>query len=209
MKKLKFLVFIWLSCLAVLAHAEPQLGKEFSLVASPQPTDMKKIEVLEIFSYACSHCFELDPSIAKWSKKLPSDVAFVRLPAVTNPKWESFGKMYYALEALGEVERLHTDVFNAIHLKNLNLGDEKIAADWLVKQGVDAKKYTDAYNSFGVQGKTARSKQLTTSFGVSGVPTIVVAGKYQTSSYMAGSHEAALKVAEHLINLVRRERGGK
>lgn len=209
MKQLKLLVFVWLSCLAVLAHAEPQLGKEYGLVAQPQPTDPKKIEVAEIFSYGCSHCFELEPTIAKWSKKLPNDVIFTRLPAVSNPKWLAFGKVYYALEALGEVERLHADVFNALHLKDVNVSDEKIATEWAAKQGIDAKKFTDALASFGVQSKLARSKQLTAAYGISGVPTIVVAGKYQTSASTAGGHEATLKVTEHLINLVRRERGGK
>ena len=150
MKQLKFLVFAWFSCLAVLAHAEPQIGKEYSLVAQPQPTDMKKIEVMEIFSYGCSHCFELEPTIAKWSKKLPGDVTFTRLHAVSNPKWVALGKLYYTLEALGEVERLHADAFNAFHLKDVNLGDEKIAAEWMAKQGIDAKKFADTYASFGV-----------------------------------------------------------
>ena len=209
MKQIKFLVFAWLSCLAALAHAEPQLGKEYGLVAQPQPTDMKKIEVTEIFSYGCSHCFELEPIIAKWSKKLPNDVVFTRMPAVTNPKWLALGKVFYALDALGEVERLNADVFNAIHLKEVNIGDEKTAVEWMAKQGIDAKKYTDALASFGVQGRVARSKQLSTAYGVNGVPTIVVAGKYQTSASTAGGHEGALKVTDYLINLVRRERGGK
>jgi len=100
-------------------------------------------------------------------------------------------------------------VFNAFHLKNVNFSDEKTATDWLSKQGVDPKKFADAYASFGVQGKVARSKQLTSAWGINGVPTIVVAGRYQTSAQMAGGHENALKTTDYLINLVRRERGGK
>jgi thiol:disulfide interchange protein DsbA len=209
MKQLKFLAFAWLSCLAALANAEPQLGKEYGLVAQAQPTDMKKIEVTEIFSYACPHCFHLEPIIAPWAKKLPKDVVFTRMHAVGNPSWLSLGKLFYALEALGEGERLHGEVFNAMHVENVNLSDEKVAAEWVSKHGVDAKKFADAYASFGVQGKVARSKQLSTAYGINGVPTIVVAGKYQTSAMMAGGHENALKTADYLINLVRRERGGK
>lgn len=209
MKQVKFLVFAWLSCLAVLVHAEPQLGREYGLVAQPQPTDAKKIEVMEVFSYACPHCFNLEPTIAQWSKKLPRDVAFTRLHAVSNPAWVSLGKLYYALESLGELERLHADAFNAFHIKDVRLGDEKTATEWVAKQGVDAKKFGDAYNSFGVQSKVARSKQLTTAYGINGVPTIVVAGKYQTSAQMAGGHDNTLKVTEYLIDLVRHERAGK
>lgn len=209
MKQIKFLVLAWLSCLAVLAHAEPQLGREYGLVAHAQPTDGKKIEVMEVFSYACPHCFDLEPTIAQWAKKLPKDVSFVRLHAVSNPAWLSLGKLFYTLESLGELERLHADAFNAFHIKDVRLNDEKVATEWVAKQGVDAKKFTDTYNSFGVQSKVARSKQLTTAFGISGVPTIVVADKYQTSAQMAGGHENALKVTEYLINLVRHERTGK
>ena len=85
MKQLKFLLFVCLSCLAAAVHADPQLGKEYGLVAQPQPTDMKKIEVIEIFSYACPHCFDFDPIIHQWSKKLPKDAAFVRMHAASNP----------------------------------------------------------------------------------------------------------------------------
>jgi len=125
MKQIKFLVFAWLSCLAVLSHAEPQLGREYGLVAHPQPTDGKKIEVTEVFSYSCPHCFDLEPTIAQWAKKLPKDVSFVRLHAVSNPAWVSLGKLFYALESLGELERLHADAFNAFHIKDVKLTDEK------------------------------------------------------------------------------------
>jgi thiol:disulfide interchange protein DsbA len=209
MKQLKFLtrflMVAWLSCLASLAQAEePQLGREYTLVAQPQPTDAKKIEVMEIFAYSCPHCFDLEPTIHPWSKKLPKDVSFARIHAVSNPAWLPLAKLFYALESLGELERLHADAFNAYHIKDVKLSDEKAAAEWVSKQGVDAKKFTDAYNSFGVQSKIARSRQLTSAFGINGVPTIVVAGKFQTSAAMAGGHENALRVTDYLINLARK-----
>lgn len=209
MKQLKFLVFVLLSCLIVPANADPQLGKDYGLAAQPQPTDMKKIEVTEVFSYACPHCMDLEPIISKWSKKLPADVTFSRIHSVMNPRYLALGKVFYTLEALGELERLQAEAFRAIHTGNINLADEKTATEWAAKQGIDAKKFTDTYASFGVQGKVSRSKQLTTAYGISGVPAIVVAGKYQTSAAMTGSHEASLKVVEYLIGLVRHERGGK
>ena len=209
MKQLKFLVFFFLAHLAALACADPQSGKDYTMTAQPQPTDMKKIEVTEVFSYACPHCSDLEPIISKWSKKLPADVSFTRIHSVMNPRYLALGKLFYTLEALGELERLQGDAFNAIHAKDINLADEKTATEWAGKQGIDTKKFSDAYASFGIQGKVARSRQLTTAYGINGVPAIVVAGKYQTSASMAGSHEAALKVTDYLIGLVRRERGGK
>lgn len=211
MKYLKLLLLAALSCVALAASAEPKLGAEYSIVANPQPaSDAKKIEVTEIFSYACPHCAHLEPDIAKWAKTMPKDAVLVRLPAATNPTWLSLAKLFYALESLGEIERLNGDAFNAFHGDGLKLQDPKVAADWAVKMGIDAKKFNDAYNSFGVESKIARSKQLTGFYGISSVPTIVVGGKYQTSASQAGSHEAALKVTDYLIGLVRKEqRGGK
>ncbi|MBS4099146.1 MAG: thiol:disulfide interchange protein DsbA/DsbL [Sulfuricella sp.] len=210
MKQIKFLLLALLSCVALVAHADPKLGVEYSVVSQPQPpADPKKIEVTEVFSYACPHCAHLEPEIAKWSKTLPKDAVLVRLHAATNPTWAALAKLFYALESLGEIERLNGDAFNAFHGKDLKLQEEKVATEWASKMGIDAKKFTDAYNSFGVQSKIARSKQLTGAYGINGVPTIVVGGKYQTSASQAGSHEAALKVTDYLITLVRHERGGK
>lgn len=210
MKQIKLLLLAVLSCVALAAHGEPKLGAEYSLVANPQPpAEPKKIEVTEIFSYACPHCAHLEPDIAKWSKTMPKDAVLVRLPAATNPTWQSLAKLFYALESLGEIERLNGDAFNAFHGDNLKLQDEKVAAEWAAKMRIDPKKFADAYNSFGVQSKIARSKQLTGAYNVTSVPTIVVGGKYQTSASQAGSHDAALKVTDYLITLIRKERSGK
>lgn len=210
MKQIKLLLLAVLSCVALAAQADPKLGVEYALVANPQPqADTKKVEVTEIFSYACPHCAHLEPDIVKWSKTLPKDVVLVRMHGATNPTWQSLAKLFYALESLGEVERLNGDAFNAFHGDNLKLQDEKVAAEWALKMRIDPKKFADAYNSFGVQSKIARSKQLSAAYGINAVPTIVVGGKYQTSASHAGSHEAALKVTDYLIALVRKEHGGK
>lgn len=210
MKQIKLLLLAVMSCVAFAAQAEPRLGVEYSLVATPQPQlDPKKVEVTEIFSYACPHCAHLEPDIAKWAKTLPKDAVLVRMHGATNPKWAALAKLFYALETLGEVERLNGDAFNAFHGDNLRLDEEKVATQWAVKMGIDAKKFSDAYNSFGVQSKIARSKQLSAAYGINAVPTIVVGGKYQTSASTAGGHDGALKVTDYLINLVRKEHGGK
>ena len=202
------LAFFLLS--AFPAHAEPVLGDNYAVVANPQPSENpRRVEVIEVFSYACPHCFDLEPVLAKWERKLPKDVAFIRMPAVSNPKWLALGKFYYALEALGKVGELHADALNAYHLHDVDLADEKIALNWVAKQGIDSGKFKAAFDSFSVQAKTGRARQLLAAYGISGVPAVVVGGKYMTSTAMAGGQEAMLAVVDYLVRKVRKESGGK
>lgn len=189
--------------------ATPQWGVQYVPVDPPQPTETgKKIEVLEIFWYGCPHCFELEPIINAWAKNLPPDVAFRRMPAVFRDDWMPAAKAFYAFKALGLLEKLHDPFFNAIHLQGLDVTNDNAIFDWVAKQGVDRKKFVQMYNSFTVQSEAMRAKQLTQAYGVTGVPSVVVNGRYLTSSAMAGSHQALPGVIDYLIAQVRKEQAG-
>ncbi|MBE7423466.1 MAG: Thiol:disulfide interchange protein DsbA [Rhodocyclaceae bacterium] len=179
-------------------------------LAKPQAVESgDKIEVVEFFWYGCSHCFDLEPQLHKWVARLPKDVEFRRIPAVPTERWMAGARTFYTLEALGLLDRLHGEVFDAIHLSHVNLMDEKIQLDWMAGKGVDRAKYADAWKSFSVQSKTRRAVQQTQAYDISGVPTLVVDGKYQTSVSMTGSHEALLKTLDELIARARAERPKK
>ena len=179
-------------------------------LAKPQAVESgDKIEVVEFFWYGCSHCFDLEPHLHKWVARLPKDVEFRRIPAVPTERWMAGARTFYTLEALGLLDRLHGEVFDAIHLSHVNLMDEKIQLDWMAGKGVDRAKYADAWKSFSVQSKTRRAVQQTQAYDISGVPTLVVDGKYQTSVSMTGSHEALLKTLDELIARARAERPKK
>ncbi len=200
-------IFLLLSLTAagVAAAAEP--AKTFSLITPPQPTETgKNIEVLEVFYYGCPHCFDLESSLVPWVNQLPKDVTYRRMPAVFRDSWVPLTKAFYTLEALGLTEKLHGDIFNAIHVENINLADEKTLLEWVAKHGVDSKSFTDTFQSFSVQSKVNRAKQLTKAYGVTGVPSLIIDGKYMTSGSTAGSHAAALQVADQLIKQARQER---
>lgn len=198
-----------LALLSLNAGAEPQLGKEYALVSPPQATETgKKIEVLEIFSYRCPHCFELEPMIAPWAKKLPKNVVFRRMPAAFNDSWVPLAKAYYAAEAIGVTEKIHAKIFDAVHVQGINLNDENTLFDWVEKQGVDRKKFADAYRSFGVQSQVTRNRQQVTAYGVEGVPSVIVNGKYRTSSSMTGGHEGLLQTLNLLIKRAESEKAG-
>ena len=192
------------------AYAEPQQGKEYALVNPPKAVETgKKIEVLEIFWYGCPHCFDLEPVLSAWVKKLPSDVSFRRMPAIFRDNWAPMAKAYYTLEALGELEKLHATLFNAIHVQGLDAANDNTLFDWAAKQGIDRKKFVDTYLSFSVQSKVLRAKQLTHEYGINGVPSLIIDGKYMTSSSMTGGHQGLFASADFLISKARKERSGK
>lgn len=195
---------------SVPARAELELGKQYILVSPAQPTETgKNVEVLEFFSYACPHCNDLEPVLNPWVKKLPGDVTFRRLPAVFSEKWAVLARVFYAAEALGQLDKLHPAIFKAMHVDRIDLTNEKILQEWVGKNGIEVKKFMDAYNSFAVVGRAQRAKQLTRAFAITGVPSLVVDGKYLTSASQTGSNEKMLPVLDELIRKARQERGGK
>lgn len=196
--------------LSTTARAELEAGKQYVLVSPAQPTETgKNIEVLEFFSYACPHCHDLEPMLNPWVKKLPGDVTFRRLPAVFSDKWLILARVFYTVEALGQMDKLHPAIFTAMHVDHIDLTNEKNLQDWAGKHGIDGKKFMDTYNSFAVVGKAQRAKQLTRTFAITGVPAIVVDGKYLTSASQTGSNEKLFPALDELIKKARQERGGK
>lgn len=192
--------------------AAPQLGKEFRQTAQAIPSDTPaKIEVIELFWYGCPHCYHLEAPLSAWVKKLPQDVTFKRVPGVPRQDWAPMAKAYYTLEALGLVDKLHVPLFDAIHKqKTLNPTNEKAAIDWIAKQaGLDHKKVAETFNSFSVNTKVMRAVQVFRASGATGVPALIIDGKYLTSSTMAGGNDEVIKVADYIISNVRKDKAAK
>jgi len=187
--------------------AELKEGRDYATINPPAPTEATgKVEVTEFFSYQCSHCYQFEPTLAKWVKgTMPKDVAFRRVPVVFRDSWAPTAKIYYTLEALGEVERLHLETFDAMHFERIDLNNEKTLEGWVAKKGLDPKKFMDIYRSFAVQSKITRAKQLTDAHGIQGVPAMAVDGKYRSSSTFNGTYEELLKVVDGLIAKSRKK----
>ncbi len=185
-----------------------QPGQKFTLLNPPQATEGGgKVEVIEFFSYACGHCYNLEPFLESWAKKLPADVVFKRVPGVGSGAWSQLGLLYYSLEAMGKLDPVHAKAFDAIHKENTNLANPKVREGWLAKQGIDVTQYNAVEKSFTVQSKLARAAQLMGSYKVDGVPMMIVNGKYVTSTTHAGSPEAVVAVVDQLIAMARKEMG--
>ena len=207
MKKilLSLLMFLSFSALA----AEPQMGTNFDKTAQAIPTDNKnKIEVMELFWYGCIHCYQMDPILNEWVKKLPKDVYFKRVPAIPRPEWAPMARAFYAMETLGVSEKLHTSIFDAVHKdKTLNPADEKAILEWVtLKSGLDRKKVEEAFNSFSMNASLNRAAQMFRAAGATGVPSLVIDGKYITSSTMAGGNNEALKITDDIIANIRKDK---
>jgi thiol:disulfide interchange protein DsbA len=180
-------------------------GRHFVRVnpAAPVGTPAGKIEVVEFFWYGCPHCNSLEPALEAWAKRLPPDVAFRRVPVGFIAVHESHQRLYYALEAMGQLEAMHRRVFAAIHQQSQRLEREADQAAFLKAQGVDTARFADFSRSFGVQTKMRQARQLADAYKIDGVPTIGVQGRFYTSGSLTGSNESALAVADFLIGRVR------
>ena len=173
----------------------------------PQPTTTgDKIEVLEVFWYGCPHCYHFEAYIHRWLKTKPADVEFVRMPAVLSRNWLPHAKAYYAAIKLDVLNRIHTPLFNALHRDGKRIFTEDELRNFFVSQGVDGEAFTKAYESTEVQTKIKQAFYLARNFKITGVPSIVVDGKYMTSASMTGSYDKLLEVVNYLIKKVRAEK---
>jgi protein dithiol oxidoreductase (disulfide-forming) len=188
------------------ARAELVEGKNYARIANPQPVETgKKIEVIEFFSYGCPHCAALEPFLDKWLEKLPPDVAFRRVPVMFQQRWVPLAKIYYTLDALGDA-KLSPEVFKAIHQTGTPLWDTKAFLDWAVSKGLDRKKVEDVFTSFAIDGKMKRAMQLAQEYQIQAVPTVVVDGKFVTSSDRVGTHANLPAAIDELVAKARSER---
>ena len=208
-----------LSLFAMMAGASPASpvnGVDYQTLDRPQQTDSgKKVEVMEFFWYACPHCNALDPALTEWVKKQGDAIVFKRLPVLFRDSMVPQQKLYYALEAMGKTEQLHKQIFHAIHVDHLSLATDASITDFVVKHGVDKKKFLDAYNSFGVATKVRRAAQLQEAYKVDGVPLIAIDGRYITSPSIVGTSignqpeevlfKATLQVMDSLVAKAAKE----
>ena len=159
-----------------------------------------KIEVREIFWYGCPHCYTLEAPLLRWLKTVPANAKFIRTPGATwASTWETHARTYYAFEAMKLVDKLHPALFTAIHAQNRPLIDENSIGFFVSEKGVDDKAFRNAYHSFGVTAKVKSAKKYSEQGGIKTVPTLIVDGRYLTTTSMTGTHEELFKVMDFLI----------
>jgi len=204
---LPFLLFSFSILNAANVYADLVEGKNYTVLKTPQPTrDGSKIEVLEFFWYGCPHCDSLHPHVKAWARDIASDVDFRYVPAVFRPNWTTGAKAFYTIETMGLLDPLHDKMYQAIHREKNDLNDEAVLFDWIEKQGVDRKKFEDTFRSFSVQNQLAKSTQMSRQYQLTGVPALVVDGKYLTSGGMSSTPDETIKTLNALIDKARKEK---
>ncbi|EIJ41560.1 putative dithiol-disulfide isomerase involved in polyketide biosynthesis [Beggiatoa alba B18LD] len=181
-------------------YAEEDLYKDsYTLINPPQPTTTAdKVEVTELFWYGCPHCFSFEPHINAWLSKKADYIEYVRVPAVFNNNWALHAKAYYTAEALNVVDKLHTALFNAIHLQKKRLADEASIMEVFKENGVSEEDFKKTFNAFVVDSRMRRANVLSVGYGATGVPAVIVNGKYLLSSDKTGGYDNLLKIVDYL-----------
>lgn len=181
-------------------------GKDYTKLAKPLAPDAPagKVDVIEFFWYSCPHCNSFEPTLDAWVKAAPKDLSIRRIPVAFNASFVPQQKLYFALEGMGKLDTLHAKVFRAIHVEKLKLARDEDIFAWVAQQGVDAAKFKETYNSFTVSSLVRRASALQEGYGVEGVPSMGVAGRFYTDGTMAGSMQTVLQVVEYLADVARK-----
>jgi thiol:disulfide interchange protein DsbA len=184
---------------AFASPADPKEGVEYTLLASPQPTQAtgKKVEVIEFFMYHCPVCNGLEPAFEEWVRKQGDNIVLKRVHMPYTGPNDPEAHLFLTLEAMGKAEELAPKVFHARHVEHLKLTDAALL-DWAGKNGIDKVRFTETWNSFGVTAKMRRLQAVLDAYKVDSVPTLVIDGKYVTSPghmYKSGVPQAQVFAA--------------
>ncbi len=201
---------ILLACVLALASAQAycvekfRQGEHYQLLAKPLAVKTPgKIEVAELFWYGCSHCFHFEPLISEWIKTKPDDVEFRRVPAVFAENWVPHARAFFAAEALGALDTFHVALFRAIHEDEKRIFDEESLTAFAGEVGIPSDSFHEAYVGFGIDGKVKQTMMYTRDSGITGVPSVIINGKYRTGAQMAGGQDKVLEVVDFLIEKER------
>jgi len=194
--------FCSLALLSGLAMAAPTYKEKihYERVVPAQPTTTgDKVEVVEMFWYGCPHCNNLEPYVNRWLKKKPPQAEFVRMPAIFRPDWELHARAYYTAEILGVMDTMHPAMFEAIHQQKRHLNTDADVQKVFAEHGVSAEDFNRVFRSFAVEAKIRRAKDMTQRYGINGVPSLIVNGKYRTGAKLAGGNANIFRVVDFLV----------
>ena len=200
-----FLLLLALSVSGLASAAEWKEGTHYNRLDNPVRTESDSgVEVAEVFWYGCPHCYAFKPLVEAWAEDRPDDVDYVQIPAALGKSWEPHARAFFALEAMGERDKVHDALFDALAGERRPLNSGEALAEFVSGYGVDGEQFLENYNSFGVNMRMQKAQAKIRGARITGTPTMLVNGKYTVSASMAGGHEAVLEVVDYLIE---KERG--
>jgi thiol:disulfide interchange protein DsbA len=196
-----------LAFITLTANAQtPRLEVDYRLIPQQPIATGSKIEVIDFFWYGCPHCNKFQPAFEQWRKRMPADVEVRRIPAVRHDNWAPHARIFYTLQVLGEVERLHQAVYHGYHVEELYMSKPEVMEAWAVEHGIDRAKWLAAYNSPMVLEQVEQAKVLTAQYDIRGTPSLVVDGRYLTSGSLVKETGDMIPILDQLVQLARAQR---
>lgn len=193
----------WMLCMismqsgAVTRYVEGVHYLTVSGEESEAPSD--KVELMEFFSYSCPHCYALEPHIDHWYQQQDDKVVLNRVPGMFRASWKTHAQVYYTAEALGVLDKTHTDFFKAVHQERRPMLSEQEISDFFGQRGVDEKDFNAMYSSFGIHSKLTQAAELAKKYRITSVPTFVINRKYISHAGLVGSQEELVNVIDYLV----------
>ena len=175
-------------------------GVNYKTLKPAVPTNVApgKVEVVEVFWYACGHCYLLEPKLEAWEKKgKPANVELIRMPAVWNEVLKTHARLFYTIEILGRPE-LNNEAFREINVRGNRLDTPDKIEAFFTSRGVPKADFQKAFSGFAVESKLARATDLNKRYRITSTPTVVVNGKYVTDASMAGGEDKLFQVINAL-----------
>ena len=194
--------------LLALFFSASSIAAGYEVIEPAQNTNSSdKVEVLEFFWLGCPHCYAFEPSVEGWEKQKPDFVEFVREAPPLNPSWENHSRSFYAAQLMGQEQPFVDAMFKAIHEDRKPMRNPKEIAALAATLGMDKEKFLQTMKSFAVETKLRRSVQLAKSAGITGVPAVIINGKYRTSASIAGGYPGMIDTINETTEIERQAMG--
>ncbi len=175
-------------------------AKEYLELNPPRPTDdPAKVEVIEFFWYGCPHCYRFDPYLEQWLKNKPDNVVFKRQPVIFGSHWEPHARAYFTAQVLGVLDKIHRDLFDTMHKKKKRMTSEDELVEFFAAHGVDKETFQNAFHSFSVEMKVRQAESIPAEYGITGVPAVVVNGKYLITGRTAKGFEGMIEAMDERV----------
>jgi protein dithiol oxidoreductase (disulfide-forming) len=194
---------------AAAQERQPRVNYEYRVIPQQPVATAGRIEVIEFFWYGCPYCYQLQPPLEQWLVRKPADVELRRIPAVFRESWIPHARVFYTLQNLGELTRLHHAVYRALHVDRENLGSAETSAAWAARNGIDPARWMSIYSSAEVEQQVRDAIASTRSYAVQGTPSLVVDGRYITSTGMSETIAGVVDILDDLIRIARAERAAR
>ena len=176
-----------------------QPGVHYQRIRPARPLDpaARRMQVIEVFSYACPHCYEFQSYAERLRKSLPADAEFVRLPAVFWPQWEPYARAYFAAQHFGVADKANRALFDALWARHEPLRSLQQLAGFYARYGIAPAKFLEVARSAAVTAQMQHAIRLEQAWGVTGTPAIVVDGAWRSGE--VSSYRQLLEVARFLV----------